>query len=161
SGAAPEFSASSTTTGNGGARFPPLAPGRVAHTPPTSGANALPTPPTARGDTMTPRTRRPPYVPPARPRPPAPGPRRARAGPHHHAITRAETQQRCRALAQMGVDQFAFRAVRKRQHRAAVGVDQLEVHQAAAAEMHAGLFLTLAPQRDCDVADPHCLGDLG
>ena len=41
--------------------------------------------------------------------------------------------------------------------RAGVGVDQLRVHEAAGAEVHAVLLLALTPERGADVADAHRL----
>ena len=44
---------------------------------------------------------------------------------------------------------------------ARLGIDQLGVHEAARAQVHAALLLALAPERDADVADPHRLGHPG
>ena len=74
-------------------------------------------------------------------------------------IARAEAQQRRGAVAEVGEHELAARAVLERDRGARLGVDQLGVHEAACAEVHAVLLLALAPQRGADVADAHRLGD--
>ena len=62
-----------------------------------------------------------------------------------HVIAGAEAQQRRRAVDEMRQDELAFGAVAHRDRRAARRVDQLEMDEAAAGKMHAGLGLALAP----------------
>src|SRR6476646_10603349 len=87
-------------------------------------------------------------------------PAAARAHADLDVGARAEAQQRRRAVAQVGEDEFARAAVLQRQCGARIGIDQLEVHEAARAEVHAVLGLALAEQRHPDVADAHRLGHL-
>ena len=75
-------------------------------------------------------------------------------------VAGAEPQQRRSPVAQMRQHQLAARAVLHGDRRAGLGIDQLGMDEAAAAEMHAVLLLAFAPQRDADVADAHRLGDL-
>ncbi len=61
----------------------------------------------------------------------------------------------------MGEDELARGAVRELDRRARVGVDQLRMHEAARAEVHAVLLLALTPERRADVADAHRLRHAG
>ena len=59
----------------------------------------------------------------------------------------------------MGQRQLALRPVDDRLGGSGVGVDELEMDEAAAAEMHAPLGLAFPPHRNRNVADAHRLGD--
>ncbi len=83
----------------------------------------------------------------------------AAAGPQPDMVAAPEAEERHGLLGEMRVDELALGAVGERHGRPGVGVDQLEMDQAAAAEMHAALLGAFAPQRGRDVADPHRLGD--
>jgi hypothetical protein len=63
-------------------------------------------------------------------------------------------------MPEMREHELAARAVLQRKRDIALRIDQLRVHEAARAEVHPVLLLTLAPERDADVADPHRLGHL-
>ncbi len=96
--------------------------------------------------------------------PDAAGPRRgasagATADAHAHVVAGAEAQQRRRAVDEMGQHELAFGAVDDRPRRAGLRIDQLEMDEAAAAKMHALLFLALAPEGNGNVADAHRLDD--
>ncbi len=60
-------------------------------------------------------------------------------------VAGAKAQERRRAIDEMSEHELAFGAVGKRNGRARLRIDQLEMHEAPAAEMHAGLLLALAP----------------
>ena len=72
-------------------------------------------------------------------------------------VARPKPEQRRGAVAKMGEDELARGAVRELDRGARVGVDQLRVHEAAGAEVHAVLLLALTPERRTDVADAHRL----
>src|SRR5690349_16378632 len=76
-------------------------------------------------------------------------------------VAAAEAQQWRSAMLQMSIDQLALGAVLDRLRCARFRIDQLEMDEAAAGEMHAGLRLAFAPERDRNVADAHGFGDLG
>ena len=61
-------------------------------------------------------------------------------------IAGAEAQQRRRTIDEVRQHEFAFGAVDHRRVGRRSRVDQLEVHEAAAAEMHARLVFALAPE---------------
>src|SRR3954471_24812736 len=73
-------------------------------------------------------------------------------------VARAEAEEGRRAVPEMGEDEFAGLTVG---HLSAAGVDELRVHEAAGAQVHAVLLLAFAPERYADVADPHRLRHLG
>ena len=83
----------------------------------------------------------------------------ATADAHAHVVAGAEAQQRRRAVDEMGQHEFALGPVGDRLRRAGLRIDQLDMDEAAAAEMHALLFLALAPEGNGDVADAHRLDD--
>ncbi len=60
---------------------------------------------------------------------------------------------------EMGQHELALGAVDDRLRRAGLRIDQFKMHEASSAEMHAGLFLALAPKGNRNVSDAHRLGD--
>ncbi len=128
--------------------------------PLTAGANALTISRTAEGKTLTPRTISMSSVRPMQRMRGAGAPARARARPDLDVVARAEAQQRRGAVAQVGEHELAAAPSCIRAAARLCRVDQLGMHEAAGAEVHAVLVLALAPQRDADVADAHRLGHL-
>ena len=128
-------------------------------TPAIAGANSLTTSRTAEGKTLTPRTISMSSVRPmqrtrgaVRPQAQRPTPSRTwsrvrKRSSGAERLTRWVSTSSPSAPSTIG---FA---------RAARRIDQLEMNEAAAAEMHARLVLALAPQRNRNVADAHRFGD--
>ena len=75
-------------------------------------------------------------------------------------VARAEAQERRSAMLQMGQHQLTRGTVLQLDGAARLRIDQLGVHEAARAEVHAVLLLALSPERRADVADAHRLRDL-
>ena len=86
---------------------------------------------------------------------------RARRRAHVDVVPGPEPEQRRGAVPEMGEDELARGPVGQLDRGARVRVDQLRVHEAAGAEVHAVLLLALAPERRADVADAHRLGHAG
>src|SRR6266480_3914068 len=87
---------------------------------------------------------------------PAAGTRR---NPDPYVIAAAKAQQRRGLAPEMSVDELAARPVFQFQRFFGVRVDELDVNDAFAGEVHAGLRFAFAPQRRRDVADSHDLVD--
>ena len=151
--------ASSTATGSGGSCFTPGCAGFTRIWPLTSGTNSLTTSRMADGKTLTPRTISMSSVRPMQRT-------RGAVRPHRQGEVQTSTwsrvrkrSKRCGLVLKMREHELALGAVLHRERRAALGIDQFGMDEAAAAEMHALLLLAFAPERDADVADAHGLGD--
>ena len=126
--------------------------------PLTSGANAPTTSRIADGKTLTPRTISMSSVRPMHRTRGLVRPHAARARPDADVVARAEAKERRGAMPQVREDELAGRAVVQLDGGAGLGVDQLDVDEAAGSEMHAVLLLALAKERGADVTDAHRLG---
>src|SRR5690606_1920494 len=81
--------------------------------------------------------------------------------PQHDVIARTESEQRRGPVSEVGEHQFARRTIFHGNRCSGHRIDQLDMDESPAAEMHTILVLALSPERDGDVADSHRLGYLG
>jgi len=77
--------------------------------------------------------------------------------PHPHVVARAEAEERCGPVPEVGEHELPLRAVLELAWAARLRVDELDVDEAARAQVHTRLLLALPEERDADVADPHRL----
>ena len=65
---------------------------------------------------------------------------------HLHVVARTEPEKGSGALAEVRQDELAARTVLELKRRPGLGIDELRVDESARTEMHAVLFLALAPE---------------